>query len=279
MSVYMKSFEQTFETEESVSCNMIGLSSESSVKNNTIIKHQSLFFLNSLYQTLIGAGYSDTIKNDDDYSITLFGMKFYCGIKKRTYKVSTLYYYDYYPEFYVQGYNDCLCEQPTSNTASTENKIGDSSKKNFNYSIIVRGNNDAILISTVNNNIEKTAILIFKSQKIIDNNEMFIISKGIEKRAILIYKENIYNVNPTTYLFLDFISPCPKSLDFDVSNKHIIVPVLDVTHNFIIKGVLYGNTKKFFNGRYYKIGEKIYYSYVYINVASSEGLGILLEVG
>lgn len=56
---------------------IVGLTSETSTTNVTIIKELSTEFLNSVYETIVDAGYSDAVKNEEEYSIRVLGFKFY----------------------------------------------------------------------------------------------------------------------------------------------------------------------------------------------------------
>lgn len=73
------------------------LTSETSTTNVTIIKELSAEFLNSVYETVIDAGYSDAVKNEEEYSITVLGFKFYVVVNT-----------SYYPCIYAEPLSSLL---------------------------------------------------------------------------------------------------------------------------------------------------------------------------
>lgn len=78
---------------------IVGLTSETSTTNVTIVKELSTEFLNSVYETIVDAGYSDAVKNAEEYSITVLGFKFYVVVGT-----------NYYPCVYCTPYGSSLYE-------------------------------------------------------------------------------------------------------------------------------------------------------------------------
>lgn len=250
--VLKKSFSGVLDTPisasyDGISVTVKGMTSENSNSTISYVNEElTTNFLTDLYNTLIEAGYVDTIVNYEDYSITVLGKKVYFFCKKAASKNTLLYLYIYSLGFSTGG------QQIVSIT----------NIDTYGYKINIRGDENNICLTVGSNSsyTENDAIYISKCKNIIDSSECIFSCRGFSNSTnyyLIVEKDNPYkslysNSTSSPYSINNFTTQINKG-------KYVCIPMLAKEGTIIIPSMIVGNTGEFTKGNYYKIGEDIYY--------------------
>lgn len=226
-----------------------GLTSETSTTNVSIIKELSTKFFDSVYETIIDAGYSDAVKNETEYSITVLGFKFYVVVDT-----------SWYP---------CIYATPIgSNISYTRNSIAkriNNTQYDYMYNIIVRGDSNIITISyepyDYYGEEETRLFFIAKAKNLITGENAYYFGSEMKVSNSTYYSYIINKEHNYTYYYN---SPTLLEDDYNYSglntkNKYVCAPMLAFYGTFLIYSMIRGNKAIFTKGKYYKIGNDIYY--------------------
>ncbi len=247
--VVRNAYSGSYDSLTSETLTIVGLTSETSTTNVTIIKELSEEFLNSFYETIIDAGYSDATKNEDDYSITVLGFKFYVVI------IKSGYYY------IVNIYTETMNSTISLSTNSVW--MAETSKKDYDYNIVVRGSNNFINITCgayKSTTSEKKIITIAKAKNLITNEEAYYFS-GYEIDSSSSGAKYIRNKNHNYNVLKNIsFSTYYTESGLNTVSKLVCEPQLAYNGTYLIYSMLRGNSAVLSPGKYYKIGNEIYYN-------------------
>lgn len=255
MSVVRKTFTGTLsETPTGITHTITGLTSESSTTNvaGTVIE-ATLHFLDALYQTLLDAGHSDTIKNENDYSITVLGFKFFVICIQVNSRV--------YPKIYTCG-NKSGVYPNGSSSSSTSLAINSTTSPytNLSYNILVRGdtNHVSIYLGTFQNpNADCVLYSIAKGKDLITSSDIYMYASRINGTQYICKKDDLYTLIVNGSSVYNVI---PSVSGLNTNSKFVCVPQLVYNNTIVIPSMIQGNSAIFETGKYYKIGSEIYYN-------------------
>lgn len=274
MAVVKNHFETTLSDTSVATHTITGLTSETSTTNvNYVNQEASLYFLRSIHKTLLDAGYSDAVKNELEYSISVFGFKFFVLIiSTSSSAISGLY-----PSIYTYGIDRNIC---STNASSYKNGLlinnyYDSHTAQISYNIIVRGDENCISISYSSykfQDFDIPIIFIAKAKNLITSENSYFFSGFPQDEIYSDYtfirnKENLYTYYPlyfnyTNYNYKNILHTRYDTVGLNTDTKFICEPILCYYGSFLIHSLLKCNTT-FDYGKYYKLGSDIYMCYGY----------------
>ncbi len=226
-----------------------GLTSETSTTNvNYMNAEASLHFLNALHKTLVDAGYGDAVKNETEYSITVLGFKFFVFIIGSAHIT---------PHIYTTGTTNSFAN-------SNSNAINNSTYKKLEYNITIRGdsNHVSIYYGSYNNPTgEYFLFSIAKGKNLITSTDIYMFGQSISNYNYIFMREKdaLYNCFANNvYNPLDKYIESNKGLN--TNSKFVCVPQLAYYNTCLIYSMIQGNSAVFTSGKYYKIGNEIYYN-------------------
>lgn len=283
--------DDTINTGESYS--VTGLISETSSATSINLRAEiALYFLRSVYKTLLDAGYTDVIKNELDYSLNIFGFKFF--VINTSYSNNSLKTYNQlYPYVYIYGK-----DKPIAYVGSgTDRSILLSGTNNLSFNIIVRGSANCVSITynpADHPLLELPIIFIAKAKNLITSEEAFFCFNSIRSSNTSDYyigyirnKENLFQTFPLIANYLtngskygELITMNGKA-GLNTTSKFVCEPVTCYYGSFLIHSVLKCNEVNFNRMKYYKIGSDVYYSYGIIEngtTASTYTAPLLIKV-
>lgn len=262
-----KEYEGTLELDQSSIQNITiqGLTSETSTNTiNYVHTELSKIFINSVYETLIEAGYSDTVKNEEEYSITVLGFKFYILLVSNTTNLVNA-------SIALQIY--CTCSRGVSyvNNSSMNIAIGKAvnNKLQYKYNIMVKGDTKLAIINfggydTYANNYH--LFLVAKVKNLITHGDGILYSPvplGYSTDACYLIDEDdsIYNYKTISWYNNPYIFPLPytNGTGLNTNTKYVCEPQLIYYGSYMVYSMIRANTQLFTKGHYYKIGSNIYY--------------------
>jgi len=223
-------------------------SAASTIGVNYMNPEASLHFLNALHKTLVDAGYGDAAKNETDYSITVLGFKFFV--------------------FITGSSNICPYIHTTGTTSpfsgSSSNAINYSYNKELEYNITIRGDSNHVSIyygSYNNPTAEHFLFSIAKGKNLITSSDIYMFGQAICSSSSIYMREkdNLYNC------FANNINnPLDKYIEgskgLNTNSKFVCIPQLAYYNTCLIYSMIQGNNTVFTSGKYYKIGNEIYYN-------------------
>lgn len=226
---------------------IVGLTSETSTTNVTIVKELSTEFLNSVYETIVDAGYSVAVKNAEEYSITVLGFKFYVVVNT-----------NYYPCVYCTPYGSSLYE-----SRSIASKISNT-QYDYMYNITVRGDSNFVYITYGSYSYydeECGLFIIGKAKNLITEEDAYYFGKALYYNssgynAFIINKNHNYNYIFNSYTLLS--EPYSNS-GLNTKTKYVCEPQLAYNGTYLLYSMIRSNKEVFIQGNYYKIGNDIYY--------------------
>lgn len=238
---------------------IVGLTSETSTTNVTIIKELSIEFLNSVYETIVDAGYSDAVKNAEEYSITVLGFKFYVVVGT-----------NYTPNIYAEPISYVLPASTISIAKSINNAQYD-----YMYNITVRGDSNMIVISYEGYDYygvyEYTLFFIAKAKNLITGENGYFFGRKLYATSgsttayqnFLISKEHNYTYIHSTGSGTGngLLVPSYINSGINTKNRYVCEPQLAYDGTYLIYSMIRGNKAIFSKGNYYKIGNDIYHCY------------------
>lgn len=225
-----------------------GLTSGTSTTNTSICPELSLTFLNSVYDTLVDAGYNDAVKNETEYSITVLGLKFYVVVNT-----------SYYPCVYCTPYGSALYEsQAIASKIST-------TQYDYMYNITVRGDSNFVYItygSYSNYDKEYGLFVIAKAKNLITEEDAYYFGKALYystsgTNVFIINKNHNYKYISSSYTLL--CESYSGNAGLNTKTKYVCEPQLAYYGTYLIYSMIRGNNQIFTQGNYYKIGNDIYY--------------------
>lgn len=242
-----------WKTSESIT---LPLTSATATDKITHYPKWSKIFFNAMYQTLINAGYEPVI-NENEYSISLWGFKFYTVVSAYT---SNIYYIR--PYIYISG---------TTSNFSTNHEIvtaySSATKADYNFTLTLRGSDNVCVVtfSTDNSTSEYGVLFLAKATHIPTKSDYFVFNHAITNQPYFINKSDLYDMyTNSSCLFMSIKS----SYNYNKHNEYYGIgkgynKVLLATeqYDFVIKDMLYTPNDAIINmGNYYKIGNELYYS-------------------
>lgn len=242
MAVVKNTFSGNITDDTTVSTTITGLSSETSSSSVNIYQKHSLHLLNAIYQTLLDAGYSDVIKDEINYSITVLGFKLYIYINNSQ-------------NAYI---NASACNATVASTPFTYLNKGA-----FSYNIVVRGDKNCVGIwlgQTGNTTSDISLITIAKAKNLITGEDAyaFFFNNNMQSACYCYFcnKSNIYDIYRELFSEMDVYR---DSIGLNNTQKQVIIPLTGYNHSFYVYSLY---NKYSLNGtlNYYKIGEDIYCS-------------------
>jgi len=255
MSVVRKTFTGTLsETPTGVTHTITGLTSESSTTNVAgTVTEATLHFLDALYQTLLDAGYSDTIKNENDYSVIVLGFKIFVICVQAGSRI--------YPKIYTCGNKSGV--YPNSSTSSSASLAINSNTNpytNLSYNILVRGDTShvSIYLGTFQKpNEDYVLYSVTKGIDLITSSDIYMYASKISGTQYICKKDDIYTliVNGSSVY-----NTTPSVSGLNTNSKFVCVPQLVYNNTILIPSMIQGNSAIFAANKYYKIGSEIYYN-------------------
>ncbi len=296
MAVVKNTFSTTFDSIESMAKHtIIGLTSEASTTSTSyyVSPAVTLYFLRSIYQTLLDAGYSDAIMNEEEYSITVLGFKFYCTCGS---SYINSFDYGFIPELYVQSFNTRLNSEYNTNFDEyiqiSNMNSNNLTNINLGFNIIVRGSKDCVQIaysSYLYPNSEVPLLLVAKAKDLINSKDMFLFGNTFSNNSGNYnywrwrYVDNLYShsyssSSSSTYDCVSY--PYYNYTGLNSINKYVCEPVLINYGTIKVNSMIKANNNLHENGKYYKISSDMYfcYGYKYIYNSSYSGLKFLFKV-
>lgn len=230
-----------------------GLTSETSTTNvNYMNPEASQHFLNAMHKTLVDAGYGDAVKNETEYSITVLGFKFFVFITGSSQII---------PYIYTTGTTNSF-----SNSSSTaiNSYSSNNTGKELEYNITIRGDSNHVSIYYGSYNTPTGEYFLFsiaKGKNLITSSDIYMFGRSISESSSIFMREknNLYNCfahsisNP-----LDKYTEGNKGLN--TNSKFVCIPQLAYYNTCLIYSMIQGNSAVFTSGKYYKIGNEIYYN-------------------
>lgn len=249
-----------------------GLTSATSTTSVSYMwEEASLYLLQSIYQTLVDAGYTDAVMDKTDYSITVLGFKFFVLSKSDDSSFHS------FPCVYCYGTSKNYSKYSVSYNYKRYYSLNDftSAGRTLSYNIIVRGDENCVQISYgsyMYPNSEVPIIFIAKAKNLITSEDAFCWTYYFDASINLddthIYfrnKNELYN-----YFELNFYEDPAKGFDtyypytgLNSQYKMVCEPVLGYYGSFYIYSMIKCNNQYFEHGKYYKIGSDIYFCYGY----------------
>ncbi len=209
--------------------------------------------LNAIYKTLVDAGYTP-IKNEAEYSVSIWGFKFYVLVTDSSRCVISIY---------RNGATADYCDYYTSM------RTGDLSNNEYKFILTIRGNDDMFEMTFSSYSNMTTEYWIFSISKAVyiptksDVIYTMFLYGSSTLHSCAVEKSNLYN-SLTTYKILN------KTVDdltvfknyVGVGKGYIKIPLFTVAFDCMIKGaIMCLNTSSYLTefNKYYKIGNEIYY--------------------
>lgn len=239
-----------YTTSETIKLPLTSATSQDSISHYPV---WSKVALNAIYKTLVDAGYTP-IKNEAEYSISIWGFKFYVLVTN--YSSGTI-------SIYRNGNRAAYCDYYTSM------RTGDLSNNEYKFILTIRGNDDMFEMNFSSYSNMTTEYWIFAISKAV-----YIPTKSDVIYTMFLYssstvypwaveKSNLYN-SLTTYNILN------RTVDnltvfknyVGVGKGYIKIPLFTVAFDCMIKGaIMCLYTSSYFTefNKYYKIGNEIYY--------------------
>lgn len=290
MAVIKNHFETTLSDDIAINTyNITGLTAEdSSTSLNFFCQEGTLYFLKSIYKTLVDAGYTDAVMNEEEYSITVLGFKFFAVVRGDSNTISNL---RLYPYLYVYGNGSAFNYISTSIGQQTRYSLSNilSYEKTLSYNIIVRGDENCIQIaysSFAYPNSEVPFIFIAKAKNLITSKDAFCYNNGFYDNSsnYIVYfrdKEDLYTstkdvVNSGTSYFSTYYS----YTGLNTQSKLVCEPILGNYGTYLTYSMLKCNSVNFERGKYYKIGNDLYFcnGHKFVNATAYEGSYLLFKV-
>ena len=281
MAVVKNHFETTLSDTSVAAHTITGLTSETSTTNvNYVSQEASLYFLRSIHQTLLDAGYNDAVKNELEYSISVFGFKFFVLIISSS--SSTIG--GLYPSIYTYGINNNICTTYSGQKNGLYiNNYYDPYLTQTSYSILVRGDENCISISYSSckyQSFEIPILFIAKAKNLITSENAYFFSgfpqdENYNNYTFIRNKDNLYTCYPLyfnyTNNYRNILDTRYNAIGLNTDTKFICEPILCYYGSFLIHSVLKCNTT-FDYGKYYTLGSDIYMCYGHrFHTASSFG--------
>lgn len=257
MSVIRNTFTGTLSANPNLSASyqtytITGLTSETSTTNvNTMNPEASLHFLNALYKTIVDAGYGDAIKNDGEYSITVLGFKFFVFIVGSS---------SLTPCIYTTGEAAMSFKVNSASNARINNS--NSPYTELEYNITVRGDSNHISFYYGSYPYPMNEYYLFtiaKGKNLITSSDIYMFGNSVSSGKFLIReRNNLYN-----YLYNSDNNPLDRFITekgLNTNSKFVCVPQLAYNNTCLVYSMVQGNNAVFTSGKYYKIGNDIYYN-------------------
>lgn len=206
---------------------IVGLTSETSTTNVTIIKELSEEFLNSVYETIVDAGYSDAVKNEDEYSIRVLGFKFYVVVNT-----------SYSPYVYAKPINNNL-----ATSYSIAKKINNT-QYDYMYNVTIRGDSNIIVISYEGYDYygtrEYTLFFIAKAKNLITGENGYFFGSNMYYSSSSAINYIINNEHNYNYIYgtgsYGLLEPPHTNSGINIKNKYVCEPQLAYNGTYYFGG-------------------------------------------
>lgn len=292
MAVVKNTFSATLDSITYSNYTLTGLTSETSTLNVSNVSPEiTKHFSQSLYQTLLDAGYTDAVLNEDEHSITVLGFKFFILCNKYSssnnpcHPITFVYGINNWFSYYIYNY-------------SSQNYYGinkyNTNEKELEYHITVRGDKNCVSImysSPFYPNNENPLIFIAKSKNLITSEDAFLFSCTMYASSNSLFGDYFYYRNKSDlYKYYEeintrfnyIINTSSTQYGLSTSSKYIISPVLGYYKSYLVKSMIVSDQALFAGRKYYKIGPDIYYCYGFSYASNSPtscyGYPILFKV-
>lgn len=260
MAVVRNKFTHTMKSTETIQYQIPGLISENSKQTVAYVSTEaSLYLLKAIYQTLIDAGYSDTTIDETDYSITVLGFKFYALVRANSttfgYVCATTYTHH-------QQSSQSALQNYFSATAALNEEGG----TDLSFTIIVRGDGKNAVIITLGSysyrDNEVVLLTLAKAKNLLTSEDAFYFGDSPGSAGASVY---LRNKNSLYECYESKIgTDCNlywTNAGLNTTSKMICMPVFAYYGSFLIKGILQCNNVTLIIGKYYRVGDDIYYYY------------------
>lgn len=290
MAVIKNHFETTLSDSTLSMHTITGLTAEDSRTSVPKYCHEgTLYFLKSVYKSLTDAGYTDTVINEEDFSITVLGFKLF--ILTTNYNSSSLMTY---PSVYVYGTDKTFSYKASLSTGYSNYTINNciTYGKTLSYNIIVRGDENCVQIAYSSfsyPNSEVPLIFIAKAKNLITEKEAFCCCSDFTDNnnySPIYFKEknDLYTCTfgdaNSSNTYKNYFQTFYLSLGNNTNSKFVCEPILGNYGTFLTYSLLKCNSVNFERGKYYKIGNDLYFCYGYkLGTATSyDGSYLLFKV-
>lgn len=242
-----------YDTNESIKLPLTSATSQDNVSHYPV---WSKVALNAIYKTLVDAGYTP-IKNEAEYSISIWGFKFYVLVNNSSSIKGTI-------SIYRNGNTSAYCNY---STYMHDSRLLQSNE--YKFILTIRGNDDMfeMTFSPCDNiTTEYWMFAISKAVHIPTKSDVIYTMLSYSSSSVIsnaFEKSNLYD-SLTTYEILN------KTVDdltvfknyVGVGKGYIKIPLFTVAFDCMIKGaIMCLNTSSYLTefNKYYKIGNEIYY--------------------
>lgn len=216
----------------------------------------SKIFFDAIYQTLVNGGY-EPIKNDEEYSISLWGFKFYVLSD-----ASNSYFY---PKITINGISGTFT---VGSYIMANSSYSDNNKVDYNFTLTLRGSDNVCTLTFICQNDSPREYGIFFLGKAIYTpmkEDYFVFDTIITTSPYFIKKSNLYDYfQNSSCRFMSVqtnYSYDKYSTYYGIGKGYNKVPLMTEQCDFIIKDMLHTTDDNIIQmGNYYKIGNEIYYS-------------------
>lgn len=240
-----------------------------SATTTTAVSHYpawSKVLLNAVYTVLVDAGYTPT-KNEEDYSIEIWGFKFYVlgGVYSSSYKIVP---YIYAPGYTFGGINQYILSNDRGHSTGISKSACQTTVKSdeYKFTLTLRGNDDMFMLQLGGYDYPSQQYNLFfvaKAHYVPKNADAFIYSEGLAYSGLYytavladdLYTPVINHMANVLYYVSDY-----ENTDTGVGLGYYKIPQTTRDYDFIIKGMIYTNMRKVTAGEYYKLGNEIYYA-------------------
>ena len=268
MAVVRNHFEKELSDASMIYITITGLTSENSILNNVSCNiESSLYLLRSIYKSLIDAGYTDVIKNEEEYSISVFGFKFFVinAPYSNNSKINNIDIYIYGAATRISNFD--------KNSSGCNSIISEDCTK-ISFDIIIRGDKNCVYISYISAKyplLERPIIFIAKSKNLITSEDAFFCYSYESLGAYIRNKNNLYNLynlkfNDSNYGLLQTKN---TMAGLSIPSKFVCEPITCYYGSFLVYSILKCNLINFCQMKYYKIGTDIYYCCGYTTGSSA----------
>lgn len=217
----------------------------------------TLYFVKAIYQTLLDAGYADTTMDETDYSITVLGFKFHPIVAS---SASTWGFAS--PNIYSHHKTASLAL--LMYVGSADGALNANGGTELSFNIRVRGDGENIVAISLGSyaypDADKPLLIVAKATNLLTGEDAFLFDDQIPAYGGTAYIRN----KDSLYTCYDTIigSDCNayyKVAGLNTPSKKICMPVFACYGSFLVKGILQCDTVNFSQGKYYQIGDDIYY--------------------
>lgn len=258
MAVVRNFFNHTLSNIDMVTHNITGLTAEGSNWSTAYVNLETtLYFVKAIYQTLLDAGYADTTMDETEYSITVLGFKFYPIVRSANSPWS-------FACPYIYTHHRNTASIVLMNVSGADGALNANGGTELSFNIRVRGDGENVVAISLGSyaypDNDKPLLVVAKATNLLTGEDAFLFddappASGLttylrNKNSLYTYYETIIGTDCNTYY---------KAAGLNTPSKKICMPVFACYGSFLVKGILQCDTVNFSPGKYYQIGDDIYY--------------------